>query len=342
MKAFARIISFGLYCALLVGGAFVYGVRRRTPAFAYHSMIRLFCMTGGYSNDCLSRLIGLARPRLEFRGARGVIGNTDDVAARASAVLALKERGYYVFENLLDEVVCDRLLAYATSQPCEPRRMDNQKSCDSVTAIYHRDRPKAVRYDFSTGQLLRNADVQNLMADLSLAAVAQDYLGARPIIDVVSMWWLTSFSENPDAQAAQFFHFDMDRPKWLKFFIYLGDVTTLNGPHMYVAGSHRSGGIPPRLLKKGYARLSDEEVSQSFGQKAITEVVARRGTILAEDTRGLHKGKRVLRGDRLLLQIQYSNSLFGAWYAKEAIGRHMTAELRARVEEFPDIYSAYL
>jgi hypothetical protein len=41
-------------------------------------------------------------------------------------------------------------------------------------------------------------------------------------------------------------------------------------------------------------RLTDEEVKAAFGDGAITTMVAPRGTILVEDTRGLHKGNVVL------------------------------------------------
>jgi hypothetical protein len=33
--------------------------------------------------------------------------------------------------------------------------------------------------------------------------------------------------------------------------------------------------------------------------------------MIIEDTRGLHKGEKVLKGKRLILQIQLSSSLFG-------------------------------
>jgi hypothetical protein len=189
--------------------------------------------------------------------------------------------------------------------------------------------------------LLKNTDVQSLIADLSLAAVAQDYLGARPVIDVLSMWWLTDFAERPDSQAAQFFHFDMDRPKWVKIFIYLTDVQASTGPHSFVAGSHKTGGIPQHFLDKGYARLADEEVRNAYPESSIREIVAPRGTILAEDTRGLHKGKHIVKGDRLMLQIQYSNCLFGGDYPRISFQEKIIPALRESVSRFPRLYSAY-
>src|SRR5690606_18205340 len=102
-----------------------------------------------------------------------------------------------------------------------------------------RARPRAVRYELRADDLVASSDVQRLLADWSLLAVAQDYLRATPIIDIVAMWWHTALHDHPDARAAQFFHFDMDRPRWLKFFIYLTDVAPENGPHCFIRGSHR-------------------------------------------------------------------------------------------------------
>jgi hypothetical protein len=39
----------------LLGGLAYYGLRRETPKRAYHGMVRLFCRSGGHSNDLISR-----------------------------------------------------------------------------------------------------------------------------------------------------------------------------------------------------------------------------------------------------------------------------------------------
>jgi hypothetical protein len=328
--------------AVLVGiGYCLYLVTGKTPAFAYQSMVKLFCLTRGRSNDWFSALVGsLAKP-YAFGRSNGVLGGAIQEEERKSALSALRESGYYVFRRKIPDEMCDRLLQFALTQPSEVCPMDGQPSAEKVSDIYVRGKPRAVRYNFDPVDLLRNADVQSLIADLSLAAVAQDYLGARPVIDVLTMWWLTDFAERPDAQAAQFFHFDMDRPKWVKFFIYLTDVQTSTGPHNFVAGSHKTGGIPQNLLDKGYARLSDEEVAHAYPASAITEIVAPRGTILAEDTRGLHKGKQIVKGDRLMLQIQYSNCLFGGDYPRISFREQPIPALRESIRKFPGLYSAY-
>ena len=336
-----KIVWMGIHAARLVTGLIRYAVRGKTSASAHLGMILLFCWTRGRSSDLLSRVISWRRPPYDFPPQDGILKLSRDDECRR-AVSSLRERGFYIFKNRLPDDLCDRLLEFALTSRCTRRAMDGEQPGAVIATIYDRKNPSAVRYDFSTQDLLDNRDIQRILSDLSFAVVAQEYLAAKPIIDIVTLWWHTSFSDKPDSEAAQYFHFDMDRSKWVKFFIHLTDVRPKNGAHFFVAGSHKSGAIPKKLLDKGYARLSDEEVIGNFPREDIMEFVAPRGTILAEDTRGLHKGKHVEQGDRLMLQIQFSNSLFGADYAKAHFNAPVDTHLQDSMESFPEIYSAYL
>jgi hypothetical protein len=234
-------------------------------------------------------------------------------------------------------------MEFALATEANVRPMDGERRPQAPKmAFYNAPSPLAVRYDYPVESLLANEDVQELMADTSLLALAEKYLGARPRLDVMSMWWHTNFHGKPDSEAAQFYHFDLDRLKWLKVFVYLTDVGMQDGPHSFVQGSHAVGGIPEHFLQKGYARLSDDEVLGHYGQQAEVTFAAPKGTIIVEDTRGLHKGNPVTGKSRLILQLQFSNSLFGTDYPKSRIPVQRTASLEARIREFPDVYRAYL
>jgi len=339
MSSLKYWLRSAIYVFDLLIGLLGYYVTKNTPRRAHLAMVMLFCRTRGRSSDVLSWMMSVLRPPRPIELCNEVLLAGAQVEA-VSAVQALRERGYYVFKNKLPEELCDKLLAFATQHPALTRLMDGELGLVEST-VYDRQSPLAVRYDFSTQDLLNNEDIQRILADLTFASIAQEYLRAIPIVDVVSMWWHTDFSDKPDGESAQFFHFDMDRPKWLKFFIYLTDVTEESGPHFYVAGSHKTDGVPAELLNKGYARLQDEEIKAHYSASDIIEFVAPRGTILAEDTRGLHKGGHVISGDRLMFQIQFSNSLFGANYPAAKIAGQMVKELRVSIERYPEVYSAY-
>jgi hypothetical protein len=326
--------------ARMLLGAAGYARSGRTPNFAYQSMIQLFCATGGASNDAMSSLLARIHRPYRFSDAHGVLGNfsAEEVESIGSDI---REKGYHVFRQRLPDSLCDELLNYATSAPCIRRGTEDRSKADLQLERFPRENPDGVRYDFSEQELINNSLIQRLMADRSFISVAQNYLQTQPIVDVVAMWWNVT-SPRPDKEAAQYWHFDMDRIKWLKFFVYLTNVGPKNGPHSFVAGSHRAGGIPASLLQKGYSRLTDEEVGSNYSADKFIEFVAPRGTVIAEDTRGLHKGKHVTKGDRLIFQMQFSNSLFGGEYPVSRIGKTKNADLTDMITRFPRMYSNYI
>lgn len=331
-----------LYSAIRVAmGGLQHLAQGRTPDAAYQNMIALFCRTGGRSNDRLSQLIAMAKPPQSLPKAEGVLGGLDKTAlGRITA--DLDARGYHVFESRLSDDFCDRLTEFATTTRCRVRPADSQLGTKAVVVdSYDRESPMGIRYDLALQDIIDNPDIQGLLGDSSIVSVAQSYLRCRPLLDVMGMWWHTSVGEGPDSQAAQFYHFDMDRIKWLKFFIYLTDVGPENGPHCFIEGSHRTGAIPAVLLNKGYSRLTDGEVQSNFPSEKFIEFIAPRGTIIAEDTRGLHKGKHVEKSDRLMLQLQFSNSLFGGYYPPAHISKIRNPLLKKMVTSYPKIYSSY-
>jgi ectoine hydroxylase-related dioxygenase (phytanoyl-CoA dioxygenase family) len=326
--------------ALLVLGA-VHILTGRTPALAYQGMIRLFLLTGGWSNDALASMIRVFRRPASLPAPVGILGSLTPMGVEEVA-REIRERGFCVFEEQIPAAMVQRLLQFSLTTECRtrPKSGDRNAPGEAASGKYDRANPVAVRYDYDPQAVVNNPDVQCLMADASLLSVVQAYLGSLPIADVTSMWWNTAYSMEADEDAAQLFHFDMDRVRWIKVFIYLTDVTTENGPHCFIEGSHRTGGIPSRLLSKGYTRIDDEEVSRYYTADKFVEFKAQAGTIILEDTRGLHKGLAVRKGDRLMLQLQFSNSLFGARYPRSTF-RSMTAELRSMAEAYPAIYGNY-
>jgi hypothetical protein len=323
-------------------GLIAYASSGKTGSRTYQAFIWLSCVTGGRSNTLLSWVVSRIRPARPIERPVGVLGDlTNGVGSALSD--KLKRDGYLVFERALSPDICDRLVEFARSTPAKVRRMDGETT-DRVerTALFAGVDPVAVRYDYRTEDLLNNPEVQGLLADRSLLSLTQQYLNCQPVADVLSMWWHTNFHAQPDSEAAQYFHFDMDRIKWLKVFIYLSDVGIDNGPHSFVMGSHSDGGIPWHLGRKGYSRLSDEEVLAEYGAERCLSITAPRGSIIVEDTRGLHKGNTV-RGDaRLILQLQFSNSLFGGFYPPAQVSRVQNEEFQSRLNELPSVYRQYL
>lgn len=305
-----------------------------TPRRAHQALVSLFCSTGGVSNDIIHKFVARRRYPFNIEG-KGVLGVDEQQLHQITKTI--RERGYYVFERRLPAEFCDRLQKFALTEQAHFTINGEPK-----LERYDRERPKAVRYDFSEKIILRSDAAQELMADPSVLAVAQAYLGCAPVLDLIACWWHTSWSQEPDKDAAQFFHFDMDRIKWLKFFFYITDVGPENGPHSFVAGSHRSRGIPESILKKGQVRIDDKDVLDFYSRKAVIEFCGPAGTIIAEDTRGLHKGKHVRTGDRLVFQLEFSDSVFGKVYPDPTAGFIPSSSLQQMAAAYPSVYSRFV
>ena len=318
-------------------GWLVFRCTGHTPAWAYQSMVWLFCATGGRSNSLLARLLALRRASFD---AAGILPGQS--SARFQSILAeLKDRGCVVMPGLIPEELCDRLLSHLLE--CEGTYTgDHMQSLAGEQQRYDRNAPLAAKFSISVPALLASEDVCRLVCDESLLAIAQAYLGGGPVITGVTAWWTAALGRGADSKAAQLFHFDLDRPRWLKMFLYLTDVSPSNGPHVFIPGTHRDGGIPEALLRRGYSRINDDEVGRFFPTQSWQEMTGAKGTVILEDTRGLHKGKELLAGDRLMFEIEYASSLFGATRPLIEYERSSADRLGDTIARFPSVYRAFV
>ncbi len=315
-----------------------------TPKFATRSLAHLSSFSNGRLNDFLSWFISLRHPASPAEDAKGVLGNLKKGEIE-NIVEVIKEKGYYVFDNKLSQEMCDQLLNFALSTPCTPMKMGNTDKLDAFgylpenARIYERDNPVSVRYDFIAQDLMQNSIIQNLIIDPTFIMIAENYLRCKPITDLNSMWWSNAnFGSEGSSSAAQFYHADLDRIRFFKFFVYLSDVDHENGPHCFVEGSHKR---KPRALLRGSKRVSDNEMKQHYPADKLVEIIGKRGTIVAVDNIGFHKGKPLLEGDRLILQILYENSSFGSSYIPVEINEHFQKGFIDYAQKHPRLVKNY-
>jgi hypothetical protein len=305
-----------------------------TPKEAYAAMRQLHVATAGKFTAALEAPLRNAHPPRSIDAACASVLDAIDERRLAKITADLDRDGYHVFPERLSAEQCDRLLAFARVNPVVGYSGDDVLPFDD----FEQGRGKSATFDFQEKTSLRSRDVQSLCVDPGFLRVAQAYLRCEPVLDLIALWWSLPFDRAGSAVSGQLFHFDLDRPQFLKFFVYLNDVGDENGPHHFVRGSHKD----PRRGALADRRLKDEEVAKAY-ELAKDEVIFRapRGTIFAEDTRGLHKGAAVRSGERLVFQLEFASTLFGAPFEVHDIDEKFSEGFREAVRARPRVMSRF-
>ena len=266
-------------------------------------------------------------------------GYDADFVARCSAELGAQ--GYSLLQNFVPSAECERIVEFLGQ--------DHLQFREDLSGKTHRGY-SARNVDATTSNVCRLVDqsallacpqVSGLLLNPSLVAIAQAFLGAPPIHTQVACWWSTPYSEELEhiKTAAQLFHQDRDYIKFLKIFIHLTDVDETSGPHEFVAGSNADYTVVSKNKQRSSKRLTDAYLRSIYPEARFRKFTAPRGSIILEDTSGFHKGNPVVRGHRLMLQLEFVSTLFGnpGYPLRRAALEHVAAPF-SRLDRF---FSAY-
>jgi hypothetical protein len=282
----------------------IYNRTGETPLYGVHSARHLFFLTNKRSHKIYTAIQNFVdrRKTITLEKKTGVLGDMNSSLLQQTTN-DIRELGVHKFAARLSPEMCQQLVKFSRTVPSKPRLPDFKGK-----VVYDNKNLIANLYDFDPHDLLENPVIQQLITDESLIAFAQDLLGPSVRLQNVSMWWSNADFHNVSQNAAaQLYHVDMDTIKWVKVFFYLTDVTAENGPHCYIARSHIKA--PNEVYREG--RIEDEEIATHFKPSDIVEIVGPAGTIIAANTIGLHKGKALEKGERLMMQITFANTYFG-------------------------------
>ena len=78
-----------------------------------------------------------------------------------------------------------------------------------------------------------------------------------------------------------------------------------------------------------------------MGKKRLLRLQGVLGTIVAVDTRGFHKGKLPKNSDRLALEFEFSNSLFGGAVENPYLVDDKLKVLKSSILKWPYIYKRF-
>ncbi len=312
-------------------GLIEYSLFRSTNKYSYIAFRKLHGLTNGGINKSYSKKISLKKGKYKFPDiTTGIIGNVD--SGRLDKIISdIEEKGYTIFDEKLPEDVCQRILDYSMEIPS---KVVGEQS-DQTGVKYDPNNPIAPIYRFQEEDVLRHNDIKDIFYDVNFIRIAQEYLGCKPLNNSIIMWWSSLYGKSASSRAAQLYHFDMDHPKFIKFFIYLTDVDTNSGPHCYVRGTHKN---KPKSLAKD-KRYSDSEIQQHYEPSEIIEIDGSRGTVVAVDTSGIHKGKLPIDRDRLIVQIEFTNSFFGQKVSRPSISEKPGADYPQHGDFYKEVYT---
>ncbi|MEM9080806.1 MAG: hypothetical protein AAGC74_08965 [Verrucomicrobiota bacterium] len=155
-------------------------------------------------------------------------------------------------------------------------------------------------------------EIRSIWEDRQLLEIAAHYLKAEPKLNRSRLWWSYARGEQEDegVNLATFaqdrFHFDIHDWRTLKFFFYLNRVDEGSGAHLFINGSHRGHALAEQFtLRRGAER---GRLEQRYGSENVVMVTGDAGFGWVEDPYGFHTGTKVLRGDRLMLEVAFGVS----------------------------------
>lgn len=277
----------------------------------YKSMIRLFFIYGDIVLDFVNKYT---------KEQKNNISNikTDKKKYLSEISENIKKDGFYVEKNFLSTDDIIELRKLIENYNFKLRLTDNNiqlgKTHNKFQSKFDPINPKAILYEFDINYLINQKIIQKILLKDEILIIGQKYFGSLAFFDHISLSITTNFNKLPDSNSAQLYHFDLDRPKWLKFLTYVNDVDFSNGPHCFIKKTHKNNAIPFSLRSKGYVRIDDQNKYIKNLIKNEIKITGKAGTAIIEDTKGLHKGSVVKKGYRILLNIQINSSMFGSPY----------------------------
>ena len=137
----------------------------------------------------------------------------------------------------------------------------------------------------------------------SLLNVVSNYLNTKNITCKIECFISNPFKGSIDEMKknAQYFHYDCDYKKFLKIFIYLNDIDENSGPHIFIQNTHKKKFFKHILAE----RIDDDEALEIYGEAKQKKFIKNAGSVIIEDTFGLHKGEIPKTKSRAMLVFEY-------------------------------------
>lgn len=285
-----------------------YGI---VPNATQLKLVKLFCLSSGLIQETIHsfRHLSVADTLKSIKLQSEYIKLS---AKEFTSIMAdLKNTGYATLPCLLDKNICHEILEYASSQQYSCLARSGSQSIRYEVKTLNDIIPNTLSASMTESCIYASQIIRDIIYDPVILGLVTFYLRTSICVRSVSFWHsFESIGQQPNAELAQLFHYDLDEFRWLKLFIFLTDVTDQNGPHVFIPGSHRPGFKNPSLLSRGYSRISDDDMNHYHPSNTWKYLICPAGTLVLADTRCWHKGTAIKTGVRTLLQPEYAPTRF--------------------------------
>jgi hypothetical protein len=317
-----NVVNVILYMPNILYFLFVYMKYLKNPSVSNFPKIRSVAFRSNGKSLNLAHALGKRRykqPNIEFLNTQGMLNLSDQdfIESRKS----MHEFGFWIAPKTIDTSRLDLFYVAAIEKLYKSKNVQaSPGEIENIASLWEQD-----MVNLETQWVIDQNLTLELATSPDVVRIAAEYLGASPVLNHPESWFSFPVSKIQKGSAKNW-HWDCDGIKWIKVFVYLNDVNLDNGPHAFVAGSHRNW----KVNDKG-TRVSEEQIINSYGEKAIQIFTAPRGTVIFEDTRGFHRGTPLVSGHRLALNLEFNLDGFALGESKIDLPR----EYIERSDKFP-------
>lgn len=302
-----KIFNIILYLPNILYFLFVYREYLKNPSVSNFPKIRSVAFRSNGKSLDLAHAFGKKKYKqsnVKFPSTQGMLNLSDQDLIESKK--SMREFGFWIAPKTIDPRKLDLFYAAAIKNLYQVKNVQASPSeVENIASLWDQD---MVNLDT---QWVADQDLTlELATSPDVVRIATEYIGASPVLNYPESWFSFPVSKIQKGSAKNW-HWDCDGIKWLKVFVYLNDVNLNNGPHAFVAGSHRNW----KVNDKG-TRVTEEQIVNSYGEKMLQIFTAPRGTVIFEDTRGFHRGTPLVFGHRLVLQLQFNLDSFALGKSK--------------------------
>ena len=227
-------------------------------------------------------------------------------------VKSLSNKGYYndlkikkeILDNIIKEIlVQNSIFSFKGKKKNLDNFSKNLSTKDNLNAIIAKSKTFDISHVGLEIDLKKTKKIKELACSNFFLNIAKNYLNSTDITISAQCYVSNPFeiTEKEKKDNAQYFHYDLDFKKFFKIFIYLNDVDQLGGPHCFISKSHKK-----KIFRHILAERIDEiEIEKFYKPENVKSFTGLKGSVILEDTFGLHKGEAPKKFTRSVLILVY-------------------------------------